>query len=166
MIPIEANEKFGQGWKQLNFIWAGMLMSVCIYLVISLATEDKINLPVERSDSDIMRIIFFILSVVFIFLSRFFVKYSLSGKRLKDMGKFIAGQKNQHLEHPAIARYRAAMVIALGMCQAIAVMAMVLFYAGNNRLDLYLLIMMSAAAMLYNRPKKDEIISMAQELKK
>jgi len=166
MIPIEANEKFSEAWKQLNIIWAGFMISVCIFLLVSLATEDQINIPVERSDSDIMRIIFFALSVVFIFLSRFFVKYSLSGKGLKDLGKFIAGRKNQLPEHPAIARYRAAMVIALGMCQVIAVMAMVLFFAGNNRLDLYLLLMMSAAGILYHRPKKDEILSMAQELKK
>jgi hypothetical protein len=138
---------------------------VFVYLYISLLTEGKIDIPMDRGDFEILRMAFYLLSAVIILSSIYFVKYIISGKWLKDVGKSAAGQKNQPLESSAIANYRAALIRALMMCQSIGSIAMILFFVGNNRLDLYLLLMMSAAGILYHRPKKDEILSMVQALK-
>ncbi len=52
------------------------------------------------------------------------------------------------------------------MSESIGVYGLILFFMGKNRSDLYILIVISAAAMLYYRPNKEEVISMAKELQK
>ncbi|MGZ3569412.1 MAG: hypothetical protein ACXU9W_11555, partial [Thermodesulfobacteriota bacterium] len=42
------------------------------------------------------------------------------------------------------------------------VFGLVLFLLGKNRMDLYLLILISAAALLIYRPRKDEVIGLSQ----
>jgi uncharacterized membrane protein YccC len=51
------------------------------------------------------------------------------------------------------------MIVAWALLEGIGVFGLILFLLGKNPMDLYLLIMISAAAMLWYRPKKDELIN-------
>jgi hypothetical protein len=164
LIPTEEIENINKGWLTLNIIWAAMLISVFIYLFVGLYTEDKISIPMEKNIFDILRNTLYIVSFVTLIATKYIRKLVLSGKGLSNVKK-VYQQSNQNIQHPALARYTTAMIIALAMSESIGIYGLILFFLGKNQLDLYLLILISAAAMLYYRPKKEEVISMAKELK-
>ncbi|MGD0886559.1 MAG: ATP synthase F0 subunit C [Thermodesulfovibrionales bacterium] len=165
MIPDEEEiEKINKGWLPLNVIWAAMLISLFIYLFVGLYTEDRITIPMEKNIVDILRNILYVVSLITLIASKYVRKLVLSGKGLSNV-KEVYQQSNQNTQYPALAKYTTAMIIALAMSESVAIYGLILFFLGKNQWDLYLLILISAAAMLYYRPKKEEIISMAKELK-
>lgn len=164
MIPDEEIEKINKGWVTLNIIWAAMLISVFIYLFVGLYMEDKISIPMEKNIFEILRNTLYVVSFVILIITKHLRKLVLSGKGLNNVKK-IRQQSDQNTQHPALSRYTTAMIIALAMSESIGIYGLILFFLGKNQLDLYLLITISAAAMLYYHPKKEEVISMAKELK-
>jgi hypothetical protein len=52
--------------------------------------------------------------------------------------------------------------VALAMSESVGVYGLILFFLGKNSRDLYLLILVSAAAMVVYRPRKDEVLSLVQ----
>jgi len=54
------------------------------------------------------------------------------------------------------------MVISLALSESIGIYGLVLFLLGKNTMDLYLFILVSAGAMIMYRPRKDELLSLAQ----
>jgi len=59
-------------------------------------------------------------------------------------------------------KYSAATIVALAMSESIGVYGLILFFLGKNSTDLYLLILISAAAMVIYRPRKDEMLNLVQ----
>jgi hypothetical protein len=49
------------------------------------------------------------------------------------------------------------------MSESIGVYGLILFLLGKNSTDLYLLILVSAAAMVMYRPRKEEMLNLVQE---
>jgi hypothetical protein len=54
------------------------------------------------------------------------------------------------------------MILAWAMSESIGIFGLVLFLLAKNPTDLYLLILISAAAMLIYRPRKDDVIGLLQ----
>ena len=59
---------------------------------------------------------------------------------------------------------RDVMMLTMGMSEAIGVYGLILYILGQQRQDLYLLTLMSAAAMLLYFPKRDEIVNLARDM--
>ena len=59
-------------------------------------------------------------------------------------------------------KYSIAVIASLAMSESIGIYGLVLFLLGKNAMDLYLLVGISAAAMFYYRPKKDELLNLCQ----
>lgn len=55
------------------------------------------------------------------------------------------------------------MIVALTMSETMGIFGLVLFLLGKNSVDLYLLVAVSAAAMIMYRPRKEEVIVLARE---
>ena len=144
MIPTKEIEKINKGWLTLNIIWVAMLISVFIYLFVGLYMEDKIAIPMEKNIFDILRNTLYIVSFVTLIATKYIRKLILSGKWLNNVK--VHQQSNQNTQHPALARYTTAMIIALAMSESIGIYGLILFFLGKNNLDLYLLILISAAA--------------------
>ena len=67
-------------------------------------------------------------------------------------------------QHPSVSRYVSVMMVTMGMSEAIGVYGLILYVLGQQRQDLYLLTLLSAAAMLLYFPKREEILNLAQEM--
>ncbi|MBN1365798.1 MAG: hypothetical protein JW976_13395 [Syntrophaceae bacterium] len=164
MIKNEEIESFNRGWRTLNIAWVAMLMSLFIYLFVGLYSEDIINLPMEKAIFDKLRNILFVVSFFTLIAIKYIKNLILSGKGL-NIVKTAQQQSNQNAPNPAIARYTVATMIALAMSESVAIYGLVLFFLGKNKFDLYLLILISAAAMFYYRPKKEEAVGTNKESK-
>jgi hypothetical protein len=163
MIQNEDIEKINKGLLALNIIWAAMLISLFVYLFVGLYIEDSLHATMEKSVIATLRNILYVVSFITLIATRYVRKFILYGK-----GSSAAVSANQTPYQsgpvPVIPKYTSAMVVSLAMTESIGTYGLVLFILGQNELDLYLFILISALTMLIYRPKRDEIISLSQEL--
>ena len=54
-------------------------------------------------------------------------------------------------------------IISWALSEGIGIFGFILFFLGRNTTDLYILILIAALAMFLYRPKKEDIISLAEE---
>jgi len=60
-----------------------------------------------------------------------------------------------------IAKYATAMVVSLALSESIGIYGFVLFLLGDNFRTLYIFVGISALAMLFYRPKREELETLA-----
>ena len=150
------DEELGKELLKLKVIWFGMLGSLAIYWFIGLQIATKLQAPMDRSTFVTLKTVLYLFTFVIIAITRYIKKFILSGK-----GQY--GQAIQNLEPLTLQKYTTAMIVAWALLEGIGVFGLVLFLLGKNPTDLYLLIMISAAAMLWYRPRKDEVNSLFQK---
>jgi hypothetical protein len=148
------DQELDKGFLTLQIIWFAMMLSVVIYFFVGLYFETNVHLPMKEEALDILRPFLYLIALITLVVTRYVRRLFLSAK----------GQYHQPLgqgfQHPAFRRYLIAMIVALGMSESIGVYGLVLFLLGKNRMDLYLLILVSAAAIFLYRPRRDEVIEL------
>jgi hypothetical protein len=110
---------------------------------------------INESTLGILRTVLYLMAVAILIATRYVRKLIMSGTS-------HVSQPVQALEHLALQKYSAATIIALAMSESIGVYGLILFFLGKSSTDLYLLILISAAAMVIYRPRKDEMLSLVQ----
>lgn len=163
MVSNDEIEKINKGWPTMNIIWAAMLLSLVIYLFMGLFLEDKITIPLEKDALEMLRRALYVVSFVTLVATKYIRTLVLSGKGLNTIGKNYS-RSNRDAGPTVLALYTTAMIIALALSESIGIYGLLLFFIGKSRSDLYILILISAAAMLYYRPNKEEIIGLTKEL--
>lgn len=158
MIPTQENEAFESGWKLVYIVWAALFISMLIYLPVGILVEETIHMKMDNNVFEILRNILYGLSVIILISSKLLKNYMLSDKGLKS--KPFQQQPGQPPQDPAIGRYLMVMMYSLALSEAVAIFGLVLFFVGKNRMDLYFLISVSALAMIYYHPNKDEALSL------
>jgi len=150
-----SEQELNKGLLTMKIIWFGMLTALAIYLFMGLQIGAGFKSPVDKDTFAILRMVLYAVSFATLIAVRYIRRLALYGK-----GKYW--QPSQTPQHPALQRYVGAMVASLAMSESIGIFGLVLFLLGKNTIDLYLLILVSAAAMVMYRPRKDELLSLAQ----
>ena len=151
-----ADQELDKGLLTLKIIWFAMLMSLVIYLFLGFYLGANFGPLMKEDVFGILRTLFYVVSFITLIATWYIRKLFLSGK-----GQYH--QSSQTLQHPALQRYTTATIVALALSESIGIYGLVLFFLGKNHMDLYLLIVMSAFAMFTYRPRRDEVISLAQD---
>jgi len=150
------DEELDKELLRLKVIWFGMLGSLVIYLFVGLQIGAKLQVSMDRSTFVILKTVLFLFTFVIIAITRYIRKFILSGKSQY-------GQASQNFQPLTLQKYTTTIIVAWALLESIGIFGLVLFLLGKNPTDLYLLIMISAAAMLWYRPKKDELISLVRK---
>ncbi len=150
------DEELRKELLKLKVIWFGMLGSLAIYLFVGLEIATKLQVPMDRSTFVILKTVLYLFTFVIIAITRYIRKFILSGK-----GQY--GLATQNLEPLTLQKYTTTMIVAWALLEGIGIFGLVLYLLGKNPADLYLLIMISAVAMLWYRPRKDEVSSLFQK---
>jgi F0F1-type ATP synthase membrane subunit c/vacuolar-type H+-ATPase subunit K len=156
-------EELSKGLLTLRVIWLGMLGSLAIYLFIGLQIATNLKASTDESTYAVLKPVLYIFTFVVLIITGYMKKHMLSPKGQHRQ----ATQSFQHptirsFQHPALQNYANAMILAWALSESIGIFGLALFLLGKNPMDLYLLILISAAAMLMYRPRKDEVINLAQ----
>ena len=157
MVPDQESELFDRGWKKVKFVWVCMLMSTLFYLIVAILTESAVNVPMDKSSFDTLRNIAYSMSFITLIATKFIKNRMLSDNNLNTRP---VQQQPDDPQDSAISRYMIVMVVSLVLSGNMAISGLFLFFIGKNRLDLYIPIFISAAAMIYYRPQKEEAISL------
>jgi hypothetical protein len=151
------DQELNKGLLTLKVIWSAMLVSLAVYLFVGL--QILANVPSAMTDEifGMLKMIFYIIALAVLIVTRFVRKWILSGK----------GQNRPRVQatrHPALQTYTTAKILALAMSESIGIFGLVLFLLGKNPMDLYLLLLVSAAAMFMYRPSKEELLTLSREM--
>jgi hypothetical protein len=139
----------------LRIIWFALLMSLAVYLFVAIWVGTNVQPSINESTFGILRTVLYVMAIAILIATRYVRKLIMSGKSQ-------VSQPMQAWEHLALQKYSAATIVALAMSESIGVYGLILFFLGKNSTELCLLILVSAAAMVIYRPRKDEMLSLVQ----
>ena len=159
MLEKDEMQRINSGWSTIFVIWVAMLISLAVWVFFGHVVEENTGSSSEEySFLGTLRTILYGISIVTLFLTKYIRNLLLKG------GKGIFQTEKQSNQHPAVGKYIVAVVISLAMSESIGIYGLVLFILGKNTVDLYSLILVSAVAMYYYRPRKEELFNVAQTL--
>ncbi len=139
----------------LTIIWFALFSALAAYVAIGLLFLKNVTGPVlDPSQFNIIKIAFYGVSLPAVMAAGVFKRRVLAGK--------LGANPARKTGNPAAQRYISAVVLSLGICEIPAINGFILYVLGKNQRDLLLLIMFSAAAMLYNKPRREEFMAVIQ----
>ena len=149
------------GWRVVLVIWGAILASLGVYLIICLniGTALQVNIAPDFPITTVKYALFGVACATIV------VVYVLRKFLLSSAGSAINSTQTTSAQHPAIAKYTTAVVITSALLESIGIYGVVLFFLAKDTRSLYQLLIISAAAMIYFRPRKEELFTLAKQMK-
>lgn len=158
----------GANEKQLLIlwiIWASMLGSLFIYVFICHQCGDQIRRTASPNfPLGLMRSILYGITIFTIFLTHILRKFILTA-RSGDSGPISLKSSLLSNQSSLLAKYTTAMIVSLALSESIGIYGFVLFLLGDDFRTLYIFIGISALAMFYYRPKREELETLVIAMK-
>lgn len=159
-------EQLEKGWNTILIIWIAMFVSLGAYLGLCHLIEIqvipfKIDISLPIKTINILKTVFYGVSLSVFVGVHLLRRYLLNSGKAVTL-KSIRISKNQH---PAIIRYSKITSITLALVESIGIYGLVLFLLSRDVTALYQLIALSAVGMIYFRPRKNELMAMADEMR-
>ncbi|WP_321415515.1 hypothetical protein [uncultured Desulfobacter sp.] len=154
-------KRLDAGWRVILMIWGAILASLGVYLIICINVGKFLQVNID-SDFPLTTVKYslFAMACVTIIGVHIFRKFLLTPGRSVDNSMQMPST-----QHPAIAKYTIAVVITSALLESIGIYGVVLFFLAKDARSLYQLLIISAAAMIYFRPRKKELIDMATQIR-
>lgn len=149
-------QEMDRGLMTMKIIWYAMLMSLAVYLLVGLMVVPNMPSTFTGDTFATLRMALYIIGFATLIAARYIKKLILGRE-----GRSIDPTQNQ--PSSLMAKYSSAVIASLAMCESVAIYGLVLFFLGGNRTDLYVLLGISAAAMFYYRPRKEELDGLSRE---
>ncbi|UCH08184.1 MAG: hypothetical protein JSV55_04120 [Deltaproteobacteria bacterium] len=152
------NEK---GLRTLWIIWAAMAGSLLVYVFLCHQFGEEIR-PTGSHDLPLglIRNILCIVTIVTLFLAHFIRKRMLEG-RLGGSGAGLFEPGATSSQPSPFAHYITVIIVSLALCESIGIYGLALFLLGDSFRTLHVFIGISALAMYFYRPKRQEFETLA-----
>ena len=158
--------QLNKGFRVLQVIWGALLFSLAVYVLACKLIEEQNIHTVTTQDFplDTLKLALYGASFITLVIANFLKKILLN--RDNKM-KWLQAQQNIsiHNQHPAVGRYSAVIIILAALSESIGIYGVVLFLLSKSSLILYQFITISAASMIYFRPRKEELFQLASTMK-
>jgi len=174
MLNDDELQSIDRGFLVIKLIWIGLLIALGVYIVIAnILGEGMINDPDDPDDVFLMvGYVLYAFGALLLVLV-YFIRKAITNQQsfiskisgvlsMLDLSTLIMSSGNPN---SANGRYMGGILICSGLCEAVGIYGLVLFILNGNFLDLYLLVGIAIAAQIYFRPKKQELIDLASQLK-
>jgi hypothetical protein len=156
-----SDEEVKRGLMTLNIIWFAIFISLVVYLFVGIMVKENFQTSMDAATFTTLKSILYGIAAITLVITRFVRKFILSAK---GSDKQLAQNDKPFTQHPALAKYTTAMIVSLAMTESVGIYGLVLFFIGKNAMDFYLLIAVSAIAMFFYRPNREEIVNLSQSL--
>lgn len=137
--------------RPITIIWVAMLAALPLYLLAGLLAAPTLMPALGAATLGVLRKALYAAAAA-ILLSVGRVRRLVRGERGPADGP-------ERISASFLPRYATAVIVSLVMCESIAIFGLLLYFLGRNAIDLFLLLGVSAAAMVYYRPQAEEIAS-------
>lgn len=155
MLDPDQKERLTRNFRVHKLIWLAMLSSLVIYLVVgyflamSGALQGNNDMPLEM-----MTFGFLIVSMVCYFAARWFRHNMLTRPIVEADGSQT---------DTVATRYMTALIISLALSETIGVFGLVMVILGAPLTTLFMFIILSAFALVVNRPQWPELETFARQ---
>jgi hypothetical protein len=154
-------ESFEKGMMTTRIIWAAIFGSLFIYVFIChVVAEGSFRHEISGIPLDMIRNILFGVSII-VLVFAYFIRRRIVAVKLSSSINVPSGPASPRNLAQFLPKYTAVMLISWALSEAVGIFGLVLFLAGDSFQNLYLFIGVSAIALIYFRPKKEEIEKMA-----
>jgi hypothetical protein len=166
MLEAQEQAAINKGMRNIWVIWAAMLGSLFIYIFIchQPGVEFK-GVGVSDFSIGLLRNIFFGAGAAALLMGYFMRKSMLSIRteipKQKPVERMVKWDGP-----PFIAKYATAVIVSLAFLESIGIYGFVLFLLGDSFQTLYTFIVVSALAMVFYRPKREELEKLVLAYKK
>ena len=161
MLAEHERRAIEKGLLILWIFWASILGSLFIYVFICHQFGDEIRRTMSpNSFVPLVRKILYGVAIITLFLTHFLRRFMLAGKSSGSLAKFLKPgiQSNRP---PFLAKYATTLIISLALSESIGIYGLVLFLLGDDFQTLYIFTGISALAMYFYRPKREELEKLA-----
>lgn len=166
MLETETSKAIDKGVRTLWVIWAAMLVSLLMYVFICHQPGVGFkNVGGSVFPIGLLRNIFFGAGAA-AWLMAFFMRRSMLSVRAGISKPKPVERMVKWDAPPYIAKYATAVIVSLALSESIGIYGFVLFLLGGGFKTLYTFIGISAVAMVFYRPKREEVERLAMAYKK
>jgi len=154
-------KQLDKSWKIILLIWSAIFSSLGVYLIVCHAFGNQFQSGVGPNfPTAILKNIFLVVSIIILFTVRY-----LRGYLMRPGGSPLQPSQVPSVQHSAIGKYTLATLITSALLESIGIYGVVLFLLTKDNSLLYLFLIISAAGMIYFRPRKDELSSLMAAMK-
>ena len=167
-------KNLNSGLLVIRLIWLGLFIALIVYIVIANILGEGMILEEGESDPvfDAIGYILVVFGLIQIGVSYFLKKAVLNqkGALSKIMGYMSMADPSTLVisggnPNSAVGRYIGGMLFIWGLCECIGIYALVMFILNGDFLYFYIMIGISVASLIYFRPRKQELVDIALQLK-
>lgn len=161
MLFEHEKEAIDKGLKILWIIWAAIMGSLLIYVFICYQFGEEMRGIVSQDfPIPLPRNILYGITIVTLFFTHFLKKLMLAGASGDSMPRSVESDK--HSRSPeSIAKYTAALVVSFALSESIGIYGLTLYLLGDGFQTLYTFVGISALAIYFHRPKREELETLA-----
>lgn len=154
-------KKLDSGWRLVLVIWWVILASLAMYLIICIAIEKNLQINIDPGfPLETIRYSLFGISFITL-IAVYYVRKFL----LKSVTSVSQGRQSSSIQHPALGKYTVIVIVTSAILESIGIYGVILFLLAKDTRSLYQLLFISAAAMFYFRPRKEELLKLADQMK-
>ncbi len=166
MLEPEESKAIDKGMKTLWLIWATMLGSLLTYIIIyyqlgeGFKSGGGTGLPFG-----LLRKICAVMAMGALLTGYYLRRSTLKGRSGAARSAMVrrAAALNQP---PFVTHYTAIVIVSLACAESVGIYGLVLFLLGGGSKTLYIFIAVSALAMVFYRPKREEMEKLAMAYNK
>lgn len=165
MLNPSEKEMVDKGMIVMWIIWGAILVSLFVYVLVCHLAGDQIRQNANPAiPLDLFKNILYAVSLITLIIS-YFVRKAVLVVRSSGTRTGASNISQQSTQPAFIGKYTVAMIISLALSESIGIYGVVLYFIGDSLQTLYTFIGVSAIAMIFYRPKKEEIITLANDMK-
>jgi len=162
MVEAQERDAIDKGMQTLWVIWAAMLGSLLIYIFVGhqlgegfIGTE-RTELPIS-----LLRKICAVLAAGAILTGYYLRRVTLKG-RSGAARSAMARRATALNQPPFVTHYTSIIIVSLACAESVGIYGLILFLLGDSFQTLYTFIGISALAMVFYRPKREELERLAK----
>ncbi len=163
MLDKSEIEQLDRAWKIIMIIWGTLVFTLVVYLVVCKLVEDQLKPMSTGLPLETMTIALFGVSIVMFIITHYVRKAMMKVSGRGSAPKVVLNPSVQ-IQSPAAGKYLTAIIVAMALSESIGIYGLALFFLSKDSMTLYLFISMSAIAMFYYRPRKEELLQVALEM--
>ncbi len=137
----------GRGIRPITIIWIAMLAALPIYAAAGLLAAPTLPPVLSAKTFGVLRRILYVAAAAIL------LAVGRVRRLVRGDGAPLPGAERAAVPP---SREDASVVVSLAMCESVALFGLVLYLLGRSTTDLFLLLGISAAAMVLHRPKAEE----------
>ncbi len=175
MLNDDEMRDIEKGFKAIRLIWVMMLISLAVFIIIGNVIGKEGTIVGNNKPGEGFLLIGYILYAIgaIILVVVYFIRRAITNRKsvISRIAGFMSTTGGSTImasggnPRSAVGRYLVGIIICSALIEAIGIYGLIIFIINADFLSLYLLIGVAAAAYLYFRPKKQELIDLAMQIK-